>query len=344
MNAAARPLRRLVLVGLVALVLGGAGYWWWSHSQPAGGPLVLQGNVEVRQVNLGFKVAGRIKELLVDEGAAVVEGQKLAALDKVYFEDDLAQARAQREQSAAGHAKMEAGNRPEEIAQAEALVAEREATVLNAKVTLDRAEKLLKTATGTQKTYDDALAVYRQAEAQLNSSRQALRLMKIGFRKEDIDLSRAQLAEKEAAVQVAARQLADADLIAPSAGVVLSRVREAGAIVNAGDTVFVLSLTSPVWVRSYVSELDLGRIRPGQEVELRSDTPGASPLKGRIGFISTTAEFTPKTVETRELRTALVYRVRIVADDPEGVLRQGMPMTVTAAPGIATVKVSGTSR
>ena len=162
--------------------------------------------------------------------------------------------------------------------------------------------------------------------------------------KEDIDLSRAQLAEKEAAVQVAARQLADADLIAPSAGVVLSRVREAGAIVNAGDTVFVLSLTSPVWVRSYVSELDLGRIRPGQEVELRSDTPGASPLKGRIGFISTTAEFTPKTVETRELRTALVYRVRIVADDPEGVLRQGMPMTVTAAPGIATVKVSGTSR
>jgi HlyD family secretion protein len=236
---------------------------------------------------------------------------------------------------------MEAGNRPEEIAQAEALVAEREATVLNAKVTLDRAEKLLKTATGTQKTYDDALAVNRQAEAQLNSSRQALRLMKIGFRKEDIDLSRAQLAEKEAAVQVAARQLADADLIAPSAGVVLSRVREAGAIVNTGDTVFVLSLTSPVWVRSYVSEPDLGRIRPGQEVDLRSDAARARPLKGRIGFISTTAEFTPKTVETRELRTALVYRVRIVADDPEGVLRQGMPMTITTAPAIEGVKVSG---
>ena len=190
-------------------------------------------------MNLAFKVTGRIKELLVDEGAAVIEGQKLAALDKVYFEDSLAQARAQREQSAAVLTKMEAGNRPEEIAQAEALVAEREATLANAKVTLDRADKLLKTSVGTQKTYDDAFAIYRQAEAQLKSSRQALHLMKIGFRKEDIDLARAQLAEKDAAVQVAERQLADADLIAPSAGIVLSRVREVGAIVNAGDTVFV---------------------------------------------------------------------------------------------------------
>ena len=335
---------RFLLLGLFALLAGGAGYWWWTKEQHSGGALVLQGNVEVRQVNLAFKVAGRIKELLVDEGAAVIEGQKLAALDKVYFEDSLAQARAQREQSAAVLTKMEAGNRPEEIAQAEALVAEREATLANAKVTLDRADKLLKTSVGTQKTYDDAFAIYRQAEAQLKSSRQALHLMKIGFRKEDIDLARAQLAEKDAAVQVAERQLADADLIAPSAGIVLSRVREVGAIVNAGDTVFVLSLTSPVWVRSYVSEVDLGRIRPGQEVELRSDTPGMAPLKGRIGFISTTAEFTPKTVETRELRTALVYRIRIVANDPEGVLRQGMPMTITAVPATANVKVSGAAR
>lgn len=340
MSAPRNP-RRLVLVALLALTAGGGGYWWWSHRQPAAGPLVLQGNVEVRQVNLGFKVAGRIKKLFVDEGATVVEGQKLAALDKVYFQDSLSQADAQRGQAAATLAKMEAGNRPEEIAQAEALVAEREANLANARVTLDRAEKLLKTAVGTQKTYDDAFASLRQTEAQLNSARQALHLMTIGFRKEDVDFARAQLAEKDAAVQVAERQLADADLVAPSTGVVLSRVREAGAIVNAGDTVFVLSLTSPVWVRSYVSEVELGRIKPGQEVELRSDTPTIPPLKGRIGFISTTAEFTPKTVETRELRTALVYRIRIVADDPRGALRQGMPMTISVAPPAAPVQASG---
>src|SRR5262249_41823433 len=201
-------------------------------------------------------------------------------------------------------------------------------TLANAKVTFDRADQLLKSAVGTRKAYDDSLAAHREAEARLNVAREALRLMRAGFRIEDIDAARAQLADRAAALQVGQRQLADADLIAPSQGVVLSRVREAGAIVAAGETVFVLSLTNPVWVRSYVSEVDLGRIRPGMEVSVRIDTPGAPILKGRIGFISTTAEFTPKTVETRELRTALVYRIRIIVNDAGDVLRQGMPVTL----------------
>ena len=329
--------RAKILIVVVALAAAGGGWWWWSGKGKTDGPLVLQGNVEVRQVNLGFKVAGRIKELAVDEGDKVAQGQKLASLDKVYFEDSLRQLRAQRDQSAANLAKMVAGNRPEEIAQAEALVAEREATLANMKLTADRAQQLLKTAAGTQKAYDDAVMAAKQADAQLSSSREALRLMKAGFRQEDIDLARAQLAERDANIRIAERQLTDADLFAPGPGVVLSRVRELGAIVNAGETVFVLSLTTPVWVRSYVSELDLGRIKPGMDVELRTDTPNAKPLTGKIGFISTTAEFTPKTVETRELRTALVYRIRFVADDPDGVLRQGMPLTATvdasAGPG-----------
>jgi HlyD family secretion protein len=331
----------IIIIVLALIAAGSVAAWWWSARWPRDDLLVLQGNVEVRQVNLAFKVAGRIASLAVDEGATVVAGQKLASLEKVYFEDSLRQARAQRDQAAANVAKMEAGNRPEEIAQAEANVVYREALLLNARQARERAEALLKTASGTQKNYDDAIAAQRQADAQLNSAREALRLMKAGFRQEDIEVARAQLAEKNAAVLVAERQLSDADLIAPSPGIVLSRVRETGAIVNAGETVFVLTLNSPVWVRTYVSEPDLGRIRPGMEVELRSDTPGATAIKGRVGFISTTAEFTPKTVETRELRTALVYRVRIVADDPDGILRQGMPMTVTATTARSAVQVSG---
>lgn len=323
MNAAKKIVPLLVLL---ALTIGG--WQWWKGRANAGGPLVLQGNVEVRQVNVGFKVAGRIKSLEVDEGASVKQGQKLAALDKVYFGDALRQLRAQADQAAANLAKLQAGNRPEEIAQAEAVVADREAAAGNAKSAIERATQLLKTNAGTQKTYDDALSASRQADAQLQSARQALRLMKAGFRKEDIDTARAQLAERKAAIEIADRQLADADLFAPSDGTVLSRVREAGAIVNPGETVFVLSLTNPVWVRTYVSEPDLGRVKPGMPVELRTDAPGAPPLKGSVGFISTTAEFTPKTVETRELRTALVYRIRIVAQDPDNVLRQGMPLTV----------------
>jgi HlyD family secretion protein len=319
-------MKRILIV--VLLIAGGGGTWWYTRDHAANGRLMLQGNVEVRQVNLGFKAAGRIEHLNVDEGDAVKAGQPLASLEKVYFEDTLAQMRAQRGQMAANYAKLKAGSRPEEIAQARAAVAEREAAVTNAKITRERAEQLLHSAVGSQKTFDDAAAAERQIDAQLNSARQALRLAETGFRKEDIDLARDQLAERDTTVKIAGRQLADAELIAPSDGMVLSRVREVGAIVNAGDTVYVLSLTSPVWVRTYVAEPDLTRIQPGMEVIVRTDAKDGVTYKGRIGFISTTAEFTPKSVETTELRTALVYRVRVVIDGAAGALRQGMPVTV----------------
>src|SRR5215510_8625658 len=321
-------MKRRFIIALAVVFAGGAASWWWFHRAPTNSPLMLAGNVEVRQVNLGFKVAGRVKELKVDEGATIAEGQTVASLDRVYFEDNIAQLKAQRDQAKASLAKLEAGNRPEEIAQAEATVREREATVTNAKISFERAEELLKRAVGSRKAFDDAQAAHREAEARLNSARQNLRLLRAGYRVEDISAARAQLAERDAALQVAERQLADAELVAPSQGVVLSRVREAGAIVAAGETVFVLSLTNPVWVRTYVSEVDLGRIKPGMEVNVKTDTPGAPLLNGRIGFISTTAEFTPKTVETRELRTALVYRIRIIVNDSGQILRQGMPVTV----------------
>ena len=335
--------RRAIALLLVLLILGGGGYaaqragviapnaWpervaaLWRSSD---GALILQGNVEVRQVNLGFKVAGRIEKLDVDEGATVKAGQALASLEKVYFEDALAQARAVRDQAAANYEKMRAGNRPEDIAQAEATLNLNQATLVNAKQTLERAESLLKSASGTIKAYDDALAAEREADARVNVARHALDLMNAGFRDEDIEAGRAELAQQDATVKVAERQLADADLIAPSDGVIESRAREVGSIVNVGEAVFVLSLTKPVWVRTYVSEPDLPRVHPGMDVEVKLDRKSIDAMKGKIGFISTEAEFTPKTVETRELRTSLVYRLRIVIDDPGNVLRQGMPVTV----------------
>ncbi len=323
---------KAVLIAL--LVAGGlAGAWWYKTRHSGSGELVLQGNVEVRQVNLGFKVPGRIETLNVDEGDRVRTGQVLASLEKIYFEDTLAQIQAQLGQSEANYTKLKAGNRPEEIAQAKALVAEREATLTNAKITRSRAEALLKTPAGSQKTVDDATAAERQADASLNSAREALRLQEIGFRAEDIALAKAQFDERKANLQVAERQLADADLIAPNDGTVLSRVREDGAIVQAGETVYVLSLTSPVWVRAYVSEPDLGRIKPGMEVSVHTDMQGGKVYKGKVGFISTAAEFTPKTVETTELRTALVYRLRVVVDGTADELRQGMPVTIDLQPG-----------
>jgi HlyD family secretion protein len=322
---------KAVLIAL--LVAGGlAGAWWYKTRHSGSGELVLQGNVEVRQVNLGFKVPGRIETLNVDEGDRVRTGQVLASLEKIYFQDTLAQMRAQLGQSEANYSKLKAGNRPEEIAQAKALVAEREATLTNAKIIKSRAEALLKSPAGSQKIMDDAMAAERQADASLNSAREALRLQQIGFRAEDIALAKAQFDERQANLKVVERQLADADLIAPNDGTVLSRVREDGAIVQAGETVYVLSLTSPVWVRAYVSEPDLGRIKPGMEVSVHTDTPGGKVYRGKVGFISTAAEFTPKTVETTELRTALVYRIRVVVDGTADELRQGMPVTIDLKP------------
>jgi HlyD family secretion protein len=325
--------RILALVALAALVAAGwAAYTYLYLPRERGGTdLVLFGNVDVRQVDLSFKVAGRIATMAVDEGDRVAAGQAVAGLDKRYFEDELRIARARESAQEANLAKLEHGSRPEEIDQARANVElARSATEIN-KITLDRQASLLKTAVTSQQSYDTALAAARQSQAQLAFAQQALRLAELGPRAEDVEAARAQVALEQANVMVSERNLVDADLMAPSAGVITTRVREPGAIVAAGETVFTLTLDSPLWVRAYVGEPDLGRIRPGMIAAVTTDTPGGKSYRGRVGFISPVAEFTPKSVETSELRTDLVYRLRVIVDDPGDGLRQGMPVTVTFA-------------
>jgi HlyD family secretion protein len=128
---------------------------------------------------------------------------------------------------------------------------------------------------------------------------------------------------------VSQRALADATLVAPAAGFILTRVREPGAIVASGEAIFTLAVSSPVWVRAYVDEPDLGRVRPNMAASVTTDSAPGKIYHGHVGFISPVAEFTPKTVETRELRTDLVYRLRVIVDNPDQGLRQGMPVTVT---------------
>lgn len=174
--------------------------------------------------------------------------------------------------------------------------------------------------------HDEATAAAGQAQAALKSAQETLKLAELGPRREDIDAAKAQLEGENAALAQAARRLTDADLITPSAGVVLTRVREPGAIVGAGETAYAVTIISPVWVRTYVTEPDLGRIRPGMPVDVQTD--GGKTYRGQIGFISPVAEFTPKSVETKELRTSLVYRLRIVVEGETAGLLQGMPVTV----------------
>jgi HlyD family secretion protein len=309
-----------------------AGVVWWRYIHTeAEGPaeLVIQGNIDVRQVNLSFKVAGRIDSLAVDEGDSVYAGQTVATLENVYFEDDLRLARARRDNAKANLQRLENGSRPEEIAQAKATVAERLATLTRADADVVRAREALPGGGAARTELDQLISAAGEAKARWKSAEQALRLAVIGPRQEDIDVGRAQLREAEANVIESERRQIDSRLIAPNAGTILTRAREKGANVQSGETVFTLTLATPIWVRTYVNEQDLGSVEPGMAVQVTTDAAWGRAYTGRIGFVSPVAEFTPKTVETRELRTDLVYRLRIVIDDPDGGLRQGMPVTVT---------------
>lgn len=303
---------------------------WWSGLFGArssdGGAIVLQGNIDIRQVNLAFRVGGRIAEMKVDEGDRVEPGKLIAALDTSYFTDEVRLARARVAAQTAVVARLVNGTRPEEVAQARATVAEREAGVVLAEATLGRQADLAGKGISPHQKHDEATATLDRAQAALKSAQETLKLAEIGPRREDVDAAKAQLEAENAALTQAERRLADAELAAPAGGVVLTRVREPGAIVAAGETVYAVTITSPVWVRTYVGEPELGRVRPGLPVEVRTD--GGKSYRGQIGFISPVAEFTPKSVETRELRTSLVYRVRVVVDGDTAGLLQGMPVTV----------------
>ncbi len=324
-----KVMKRVLLILLLGVCA--AGGWFWLNRTPpeSGDTLVVYGNVDIRQVALSFRVNGRIDAQFVDEGQAVTKGQLLARLDPQPASDALRRAEAELRVQEAELAKMHAGYRPEEVAQALATLAGSRISLESAKRTLDRLIALRRQEAVSQQMLDDARSQHAVALAEFQANEEQARLMEQGYRKEDIASQMATTEAARAAVASARLSLADTELFAPQAGVVLTRVREVGSVVQAGQTVYTLTLTDPTWVRAFVTQPHLGFIRPGQEVWLSIDSAPGKRFKGTVGFISPQAEFTPKTVETREVRNDLVFRFRVLAEDPENMLRQGMPVTVT---------------
>jgi HlyD family secretion protein len=290
--------------------------------------VVLQGNIDIRQVQLGFRVNGRIAEVLVDEGDRVEAGAVLAQLDPASLENERATAAAELAMRQADLNRLEAGMRPAEIRRAEARVVEARASQRSAEETARRRETLLAQGAVSQQAATESRARAEETSARLRVAEAELRLAREGFRTEDVDAGRAALAAAEARLRNAETRLADATLKAPSAGVVLTRVREAGAIVQPGETAFTLALDRPLWVRAYVQGEDLARVAPGAEAEVWTDAAPDRRYRGQVGFVSPTAEFTPRTVQTENLRSGLVYQVRIIVAEPDALLRQGMPASV----------------
>ncbi len=261
----------LVFVFIVAGIV-----FYFSNHKNNNNELVIYGNVDVRQVDIGFRVPGQVESLFYEEGDVVTKGTLLAKLDKTPYNSEVAQAAANKDAVEAGF--------------------------VNAEKLLKRRKALIGSGAVSQEDLDD-----------VQSQRDQLR---------------ANLDQAEAALTVALNNLEYTETYAPTEGVILTRVREPGTVVNPADPVYTLSVSSPVWIRAYVSEANLGAVCYGMEAEILTDAKGAPKYTGMVGFISPVSEFTPKTVETTELRTDLVYRLRIYVDNPTGVLKQGMPVTV----------------
>ncbi len=269
--------RSVAIISLIVLVIAvGVGFYFAFRKKSNHNELTLYGNVDVRQVDIGFRVAGRVAELFYEEGDFVKEGTLMAILERTPYDSQIEQAKANVD---AAKANLE-----------------------NAEILLHRREQAVGVGGVSQEDVDDAIY-----------SRNAFYANVIAL---------------DAALKVAYDNLGYTEVYAPTDGILLTRIREPGTVVNPADPVYTLSVCSPVWIRAFVDEPNLGEVYYGMAAEIHTDVKGGHVYTGQIGFISPVAEFTPKTVETTQLRTDLVYRLRIYADNPDRTLVQGMPVTV----------------
>ncbi|HEV3023466.1 MAG TPA: efflux RND transporter periplasmic adaptor subunit [Pirellulales bacterium] len=335
-------MKRTVVILLLLAAVGIGAVWWWNHHKPPPTQLALFGNVDLRQVELAFNNSERIAAVLVQEGDHVRTGQVLAKLDTGRLEPQVTQAEATAAAQRNVVERLHNGNRPEEIAQARANLEAAKADAANARLQFDRMKSLAPKGAASQQQFDDAKASLDVADAKQAMNQKALDLQLLGPRKEEIAENEARLKANEAQLAFLQQQLKDAQLLAPMDAVVRTRIMEPGEMASPQKPVFSLAIIDPKWVRAYVTERDLGHVHQGMAATVTVDSFPDRSFDGWVGFISPTAEFTPKPVETTELRTSLVYEVRVFVKDATDDLRLGMPATVHVAldqsgqPGSAT--------
>lgn len=302
---------------------------------------ILYGNVTDRELQMAFMIPGRIDRIIPEVGTPVKKGDLLATLESARIEEEVAAAKsavavaeanvlvakAQRE-------KAERGSREEDIASTAAAMNAIAAKARAAKLEKDRTAKLVKTGAVPEQDADNAEANYLFYTSFHDSLRSFHERLTAGERTEDKEAARAKVkvAEQEvvrakAQLTVAERALKDAKLVAPTDGIIRDRLLEPGELAAPSRPVLSIAATNPKWIRCYVSETNLAKHKLNDKAKVRADGC-EKPFDGWIGYISPTAEFTPKTIETDELRPTLVYETRVYVNDPEGVLKLGAPVVV----------------
>jgi HlyD family secretion protein len=371
--------RKKLLILLAVLVVAAVASYRFIRSKYQTDPTAIRvsGNIEVTDVEVSFKIPGRVEERAVSEGETVKAGQLVARLDRNELMQEVALRRAEAGAAQAALAELLAGSRPEEIRESEAAVhkaqalldeqvagsrpqdiAAHKATVERAKAEVDRldAEYTRQTTLykndvisareyeATQSAREVAKAQFRedqeranlviegprkeqieQAHASLKQAQERLALVTKGPRQETIDQARARLEQIKQALAVAETRLSYATIVAPIGGVVLSENLEAGMYAAPGTPVVTVGDLANVWLRTYIGETDLGRVKVGQRVRVTTDTYPGKHYEGQVSFIASQAEFTPKNVQTEKERVKLVYRIKIDIQNPDMELKPGMP-------------------
>jgi HlyD family secretion protein len=320
-------MRRVAFAVVAAAAFIGVGWLTVQRITGAPPPGMLYGNVEIRQVDLSFNAEGTVLDMPKREGDRVKQGETIAELDPATYQSALDLAIARRDAAKAQLDVLLAGTRPEQIEQARANLAAAQASFANAEATFERQKSLTASNASTKQLLDDARMALDTGRARLDQMQAALTEAVNGPRPEDIAAARAQLRAADATVDLSRTQLSHTRLVAPANGTIMTRVIEPGTVVLPATNVYSMALDDEVWVRSFAPEPLLPRVAPGSEVTLSADGVDRT-YRGRIGYVSPAAEFTPKTVETPELRTQLVYRLRIRVEDPDDAVRQGMPITI----------------
>ncbi|MGB9459154.1 MAG: efflux RND transporter periplasmic adaptor subunit [Bryobacteraceae bacterium] len=382
-------MKKILIPAAVLLVAAGlAVYVFHRSSRDTSGRILVSGNIELTEVNIGFKTAGRLIERTVDEGDLVKKGQLIARLDSAELTAQrdsliagLASARsqlAQAETSAAWEratlaadleqrrgdlaaaearlAELKNGSRPQEIQEAKAAVDAAQSEFDRAQKDWDRAQTLFKDDDISASQYDEFRNHWQSADAALKQAKERAALVFAGPRVEQVDGAAAQVERSRGALKMAEAnslelkrreqelatrhaeierstanlaqvnaQLADTLAVSPVDGVVLVKAADVGEVLAAGATVVTVGDIEHPWLRAYINETDLGKVKLGSKVRITTDSYPGKVYDGRVSFISSEAEFTPKQIQTEEERVKLVYRIKIDVDNPRQELKSNMP-------------------